>query len=859
MRNARPQPIVAATIPPQEAWLFRTFMRSARLLLAVFAFAATAAAADASTAAGEALFDAQIQPLLAARCASCHGAKLPTSGLSLGSREALLEGGNRGPSIVAGKPAESLLIQAVRQDGDLKMPPGGKLSADEIAALEKWVELGAPWSAKAVSQSSPEASHWSFQPIRRPEPPAPVWPDKVRNAIDRFVQARLAKDKLTPSPEADRATLIRRVSLDLTGLLPTPEDVLAFEQDAAPDAYAKMVERYLASPHYGERWGRHWLDIAHYADSNGYNLDGEREVWRYRDWVIRALNDDKPFDEFVIEQIAGDLLPHPTQDQLIATGFHRNTLINLEGGIDFEQYRVEAVVDRVDTIGQAFLGLTLGCARCHDHKYDPISQKEFYQFYAFYNSIDELDGEDGEAGRQDPFKPLLEFGTPEELAKRDVIRVQLEVLEKEVSDYETELAKSQAEWETGLSKEWIAKLGDEDQFALAVPAEKRNPFQKATIARMHRKDDLGWNERQASIAAVRKRLPDLESTMVMRELPEPRESYIHLGGDFLRHGVTVQPDTLKLLPAMDVEGSHRPTRLDLAKWLMSGSNPLTARVSVNRVWQRYFGLGLVETENDFGTQGSAPSHPELLDWLASEFRDKGWSQKDLHRLILTSHTYRQASLHRDDSTEIDPRNRLLSRQNRLRLEAEAVRDAALSASGLLTAEIGGPSVHPPQPDGASKLGQMQRDWVADTDKERFRRGMYTYFWRSSPHPGLMVFDAPDSTNACTRRPRSNTPLQALTLLNDTAYYEFAQGLAKRVLTEGPAAGPQRLDYAFRLCVARPPDATEREELAGFLAEQLDAFQTKPEAARPIADTPELAAWTAVGRVLLNLDEFITRE
>ena len=330
-------------------------MLCARLLFVALALSVAASAADE----GSGLVRAQIEPLLTSQCAACHGAKLPTSGLSLGSREALLEGGNRGPSIVAGKPSESLLIQAVRHDGDLKMPPAGKL-APMRSLLEKWVEMGAPWSAKAVSEA--EDKHWSFQPIRRAAPPEPVWPELARNPIDRFVQARLRQEGLKPSPEADRATLIRRVSLDLTGLSPTPAETLAFEQDRSPDAYEKMVQRYLASPHYGERWGRHWLDIAHYADSNGYNLDHPREIWKYRDWVIRALNEDKPFDVFVAEQIAGDLLPNPTEDQLIATGFHRNTLINLEGGIDFEQYRVEAVVDRVDTVGQAFLGLTLGCA-----------------------------------------------------------------------------------------------------------------------------------------------------------------------------------------------------------------------------------------------------------------------------------------------------------------------------------------------------------------------------------------------------------------------------------------------------------------------------------------------------------------
>ena len=811
----------------------------------------------ASSAGASELFDSEVKPLLDARCMACHGAKAASGGLTLTSREALLTGGNRGAAIAPGDPEASLLMKAVRQDGDLKMPPGPPLSAEEQAVLARWIESGAEWGASAETADD-RPKHWSFQPVARPEPPEAKWPELARNPIDQFIQAKLAEANLEPSPEADRATLIRRLSLDITGLPPTPAEVAAFVDDKRPDAYEQLVDRLLASPHYGERWGRHWLDIAHYADSNGYNIDGPRQMWMYRDWLIDALNRDLPFDRFVTEQIAGDLLPNPTEEQLIATGFHRNTLINLEGGIDFEQYRVEAVVDRVDTVGQAFLGLTLGCARCHTHKYDPISQKEFYQIYAFYDSIDELSGEDGEEGRQDAFKPMLEFGSPEELLKRDVIQEQIDLLQQNLSAYEKELDSKRADWEASLSEEAKAELADEIQYVLSVPAAERNSIQNKALNRVYRGQDLGWSERQGSINALRKRLPELDTTMIMRERDEPRETYIHLGGDFLRKGVTVEPGTLRALPPLRADG-RRATRLDFAKWLVSDENPLTPRVTVNRVWQRYFGLGIVETENDFGTQGAPPSHPELLDWLASWYRDNGWKTKDLHKLIVTSHAYRQASHHREDATEADPRNKLLSRQNRLRLEAEGVRDIALAVSGLLNPEIGGKSVFPPQPEGASKLGQMQRDWEEETDEQRFRRGMYTYFWRASPHPGLMVFDAPDSTNACTRRPRSNTPLQALTLLNDKAYFEFAQGMAKRVLDEGGDSNADRLDYAFQLCVAREPAAEERDQLSEFLAQQLDELQTNRDEAQAIAETPELAAWTAVSRVLLNLDELITRE
>ncbi len=804
-------------------------------------------------------FISQIKPLFDAKCAACHSAQVSSGGMTLVGRAALLDGGNRGASIVPGDADASILIQAVRQSGDLKMPPGGKLTAEEIAALEKWVADGAVWPGDEADAKNPAADHWSFQPIAKPQPPAAAHPALARNAIDHFVQARLAKENLAPSPEADRATLIRRISLDLTGLPPSPEQVAAFVNDDSPDAYEKLVDTLLASPHFGERWARHWLDIAHYADSNGYNIDGKREIWKYRDWLIDAFNRDLPFDQFVAQQIAGDLLPSPTRDQLVATGFHRNTLINLEGGIDFEQYRVEAVVDRVDTVGAAFLGLTLGCARCHTHKYDPITQKEFYQFYAFYDSIDELSGADGEEGRNDAYKPVIEFGSPDELAKRDVIRGQLALLQDELDAYEKEIAPKQPEWEASLTEEQLAEYRDELRHVLEdVPAADRNSIQTTSAKRAFHEADLGWSERTASIKAVRDREPDLDWTMVMRDLDEPRTSYVHLGGDFLRKGVEVEPGTPAALPPLRARGD-RADRLDLANWLVSDENPLTARVTVNRVWQRFFGLGIVETENDFGTQGRAPSHPELLDWLASDFRDNGWDLKDLIRTIALSHTYRQASTHRDDIAEIDSRNRLLSRQNRLRLEAEAIRDAALTVSGLLAPKIGGPSVFPPQPAGASKLGQMQRDWVTDTDENRFRRGMYTFFWRASPHPGLMTFDAPDSTVACTRRVRSNTPLQALTLLNDEAYVEFAQGLAKRVAAEAGDDRDQRLEHAFRIALCRDPQPEEEARLATLFSAQLDSFQTEPDQAQAVADNPEMAAWTAVSRVLLNLDEFITRE
>ena len=821
------------------------------------------------------LFETEIQPILAQNCLVCHNDTLRSSGLAFISRAAVLQGGNRGPAAVAGDAAASLLLKAVRQTSDLKMPPTGKLPDDQIAAIERWIARGLPWPAGPETAAAPAAKKrdlWSVKPIRKPEPPAVQNSAWATHPIDRFVLARLEKENIAPSPEAERATLIRRLSLDLLGLPPSPAEVEQFVNDKAPDAYERLVDRLLASEHYGERWGRHWLDAARYADSDGYTIDGKRDMWKYRDWVINAINRDLPFDQFVIEQMAGDLLPNPTADQMVATGFNRNTLLNQEGGIDFEQYRVEAVVDRVSTTGSVFLGLTLGCARCHDHKFDPISQREFYQIYAFFNNVDELTKSWGEDGRNRAQNPILEFGTPEELAKRDIVKGQTELLERDLETYKEQLLAKQAEWEAALTKEKIAEMREEVRGIFDLPPDKRNDIQADAVRRVYLNSELGYKERQAGIGALRERFPKLTTALVMRELPEPRQAFIHLGGDFLRRGVDVEPGVPTVLPQLKSDG--RPSRLDLARWLVSRENPLTARVTINRVWQQYFGKGLVDTQDDFGTQGSPPSHPELLDWLASEFIDRGWSLKAMHRLIVTSATYRQSSGQRPDLQEFDPVNRLLARQSRLRLDSEIVRDNALAAAGLLSAKIGGPSVFPPQPEGASKLGQMQRDWKVSEGEDRYRRGLYTYFWRSSPHPGLMVFDAPDSTTTCTRRVRSNTPLQALTLLNDEAYLEAAEALAARVLKEAPPETTGRLRYAFELCTSRPPDASEQETLSRFVTSQLDDFQTDPKLAETVLrrdaaangaapynkeQLPELAAWAATARVLMNLDEFITRE
>jgi hypothetical protein len=768
-----------------------------------------------------------VKPILAANCYACHGAKVQMMGLRLDTAAAML--GARTRVVVPGNSAESRIIHAVLgAEGVTRMPQQKPpLSAQQIALLKAWIDQGAkaPASEPADSGNSGR-THWSFVAPNRPAHPAVKNRTWARNGIDLFILDRLEREGITPAAEADRTTLIRRVSLDLVGLLPSVEEVGAFVLDTRRDAYERLVDRLLASPHYGERWGRHWLDLARYADSNGYSIDSAREIWKYRDWVIDALNRDMPFNQFAIEQIAGDMLPNATTEQKIATGFHRNTPFNQEGGIDREQFRVDYVADRVATTGSVFLGLSLGCARCHDHKFDPISQREYYQMFAFLNNADE---------------PVLELASPEEIAKRNSIRAQFRTLEGEFE---------------GLQREWLKKLPEENRrqlsaeilTILALSAGQRDDRQKEVLWKFFMDQGADFRERILAVMKLKNEEPKIPTVLVMQELAKPRESYVHVGGDFTRKGERVSPGVPRVLHALPAIDS--PNRLHLARWIADAKNPLIGRVTVNRMWQQYFGTGLVETENDFGTQGSLPTHPELLDWLATEFVGRNWSQKAMHRLIVTSSTYRQASRLRPELSDKDPYNRMLARQNRIRLEAEIIRDAALSASGLLNLTIGGPSVFPPQPDGVFSFTQIPRTWTVSTGADRYRRGMYTHFWRSAGYPALLVFDAPDAITTCTRRIRSNTPLQALTLLNDQAFVELAQALAARVLKER-LDDRERLDYAFRLCLSRPPGDAERERLEQFLKQQLQEFRGGPDASR--------AAWTAVSRVLMNLDEFITRE
>ncbi len=748
----------------------------------------------------------QVKPLLQTHCVKCHGASTQKAGLRLDTATAARKGGGRGSALAPGRPDTSLLLQVVTGSHDEipQMPyKRGPLDSAQIDLLRQWVQEGA---VAPADETPSDDRHWAYlAPVRAPVPKI----DGAAHPIDAFIQDRLARAGLQPSPPAAPETRLRRLALDLTGLPPSPAEIDRFL--AGGDEQAE-IERLLASAAYGERWGRWWLDQARYADSNGYSIDAPRSIWPYRDWVIRALNADQPFDQFTLEQIAGDLLPGATNEQLIATGFHRNTQINQEGGIDKEQFRIESVFDRVATTGTVWLGLTIACAQCHDHKFDALSQREYYQLFAFFNNQDE---------------PTLSVPDPSQDSVR--LNSQLREVQSQLDTHVGARLDALAKWETGLNPTARKALPKATARILAKPAAQRSAAdRRALFKAMTGTGDPVFNPLYDRQLQLEESLSKGVTTLVLKERAEARRTTVFTKGDFTRPAGEVTPATPAVLPPLEVE---KPNRLDLARWLVHRDNPLTARVIVNRVWQQYFGRGLVETENDFGTMGTLPSHPELLDWLAVEFMAKGWSLKHLHRLIVSSAAYRQTSTvspaARAAAAAVDPDNRLLWRQNRLRLDAEIVRDVGLAASGLLAPKLGGPPVYPPIPEGVMSLGQVKRAWPVSQGADRYRRGLYTFVFRATPPPGLSVFDAPDGFSTCTRRLRSNTPLQALTLLNDAAFVEFAKALEQILRTDG-------LDTAFRRCTGRLPSAEEKATLAPL--------------------TPFEAA-----RVLLNLDETITRE
>ena len=707
----------------------------------------------------------------------------------------------------------------------------------------------------------PKPPHWAYVTPTRPELPKVQRVSWPRNGIDYFILERLEQEKLPPAPEAEPAVLLRRMSLDLIGLPPTIQEADAFLADPSPEAYEKVVDRLLASPHYGERWARPWLDLARYADTQGYEKDNRRSQWPWRDWVVSALNRNLPFDQFTVEQIAGDLLPNATRDQKVATGFHRNTMTNTEGGTDDEEYRHEAVIDRVNTTMSVWMGTTIACAQCHDHKYDPFATKEYYQLYAFFNQTADRD--------QDDERPTLKLPSPEQEAQLQQLRTANATLEIKLSTQTPELDAALARWEKTVSP-GVTTIPAGLSNILAVAPEQRSAQQRAALAKHYRSIAPELQAAREESARFQKQTAALESsipvTAVMEELASPRETRVHTRGAYLNLGDKVEPGVPAVWPGLPA--NQPANRLGFARWLVDTNNPLIARVAMNRLWQQYFGIGLVETLEDFGAQGEPPSHPRLLDWLATEFMARNWDVKAMHKLIATSATYRQSSRITPEAAQRDPYNRLLARGPRVRLEAEMVRDQALAVSGLLSPKMGGPPVMPPQPDGIWQVVYSGDQWATSPGDDRYRRGLYTFWRRTSPYPSMITFDAPSREYCVVRRNRSNTPLQALTLLNDPVYIEAAVALAGRMMKEGGVSPAERAAYGFRLAVARAPQAGEEARLVSLYYNELAKFKANPKAAAALlangatqasngADPAERAAWTVVANVLLNLDEVVS--
>ena len=1022
--------------------------------------------ADDPPAAATVDFARDVRPILEANCYACHGPEKQKSDFRLDDRAAALRGGNEGKAIEPGKAGESDLIKRlVSDDKTFVMPPKGKrLTEAQIGTLRTWIDQGATWPDKLNDKDAKARDHWAFKAPHRPESPSVKAKDWARNPIDRFVLEKLEREGLKPSPEADKVTLVRRLSLDLIGLPPTIEEVDAYLADTSDDAYARVVERLLESPHYGERWGRHWLDAARYADSDGYEKDKSRAVWFYRDWVVAAFNRDLPYNQFVVEQLAGDQLPGATQDQVVATGFLRNSMINEEGGIDPEQFRMDAMFDRMDAVGKGVLGLTIQCAQCHTHKYDPITHEEYYRLFAFLNNdhesqrvvyapdeqmkvadaarriqeveaglrhttpdwrermakweasvkkgqpkwvvveptqtseadtrfypqkdgsvlglgyaptkftfvfkakadlpeiqafrlelltdpnlpaggpgrsfkgtmaltefqVEEADAKAPEkpkpvklvaasadfANEERPLEPNFDdksgqkritgpvqfaidgkdetaWGIDAGAGRRNVDRKAVFVAEKPIahaagSELTFKIVNDHGGWNSddhqnnNVGRFRLSVTADKDAKAdplparvrkiLEIPADRRSAAQEAVVFSHWRTTVAEFKEANDKIDAIWKEWPEGSTALTLAPREEGRKTAMLKRGDWLKPGKEVTPGVPAFLHPLP-EGAE-PNRLTFARWLVDPKSPTTARVFVNRMWQAYFGLGLVATSEDFGTQSERPSHPELLDWLAVEFMDRGWSVKAMHRLIVNSATYRQAAKLTPEMQARDPYNRLIARGPRLRVEAEIVRDVALSASGLLNAKVGGPSVYSPAPAFLflPPASYAPFPWKEEEGADRYRRALYTFRRRSTPYPALAAFDAPNGDFSCVRRLRSNTPLQALTSLNEALFIECARALARKTLESGGKTDADRVNYAFRRVLSRPPTDEEAKVLLDVLKKQaqriadgwinprdLAAGKNEPIDPPPGATPAQLAAYTVVSRVLLNLDEAITKE
>ncbi len=767
--------------------------------LALSLLAANVALPADAPPAGPVDFNRDVRPILSNNCFQCHGPDEKTRKADL--RLDTADGAKT--AITPGKPDQSeLIVRLTAAHDEGLMPPaktGKKLTAREIEVLKQWVKDGAKFSA-----------HWAYIRPQRAEIPKTKF--QTANAVDNFVFTRLEAEKLAPSAEADRYALARRVALDLTGLPPTADEVTAFVADTSANAYEKYVDRMLSKPAFGEHWARLWLDLARYADSAGYADDPQRTIWKYRDYVIESFNANKRFDRFTIEQIAGDLLPNPTTEQLVATAFHRNTMTNSEGGTSDEEFRNVAVVDRVNTTFLVWMGTSMACAQCHTHKYDPLTQKEYFQAFAFFNNTADADRPDE--------SPTLPFWTPELTAKK-------EKLEKEVADLEASL-KGKKPDEMKPERDKLAAL----------------------------KKDL---------AAVK----PLTTVPVMKELTgaQRRKTRLQYRGNFMDLGDEVTEGTPAAFHAFPKDAPK--TRLQFARWLVSGENPLTARVIANRFWEQIFGTGIVRTSEEFGIQGELPSHPELLDFLALDLQ-ADWDVKRFLKLLVMSNAYRQSAKVTRELFDRDPENRLLARGPRVRLTAEMVRDQALAAAGLLSPKMLGPSVRPHQPNlGVNAAFGGSIDWQTSAGEDKYRRGIYTQWRRSNPYPSMSTFDAPNRDTCVVRRARTNTPLQALVLMNDPVYTEAAQALARRVIEKGGVTTAKKAAFAVQACLIRPATEAEVARLVKLYDEAKQKFEKDAPKATQFATNPlgplpkgvdaaDAAAWTVVANVILNLDEMLMK-
>ena len=847
---------------------------AALLLLALAAPAAAQQPVD---------FARDVLPILSDHCFQCHGPdeKARKADLRLDRKEDALRADS--PVIVPGKSAESELVKRIVTDepGEVMPPPrvNKKLKPEQLAILKRWVDQGAAWGR-----------HWAFEPVRRPAVP------QVKNAspIDAFIVDRLNRERLTQSPPADKERLIRRVTLDLTGLPPTPAEVDAFLKDDSPDAYEKVVDRLLASPRFGERMAWDWLDAARYADSNGYQGDGERTMWPWRDWVVRAFNDDLPYDRFTLWQLAGDRLSNPTTDQVLATGFNRNHMINGEGGRIPEENRIEYVFDQAETTAAVWLGLTFTCARCHDHKFDPISQKDYYRLFAFFNQTP-VTG----AGGNGQTPPVIDFATPKQEQTRKDTQKAHDDLAKQVTAIEAKLREAGMVLKDGKYETTLPQLIES---ALRKGPNDRADQNYDELIKHYRETEPEYVKLLGDLRQARKNrdaaAQAVPKVMVMADQPKPRDTFVLTRGAYDKPEGTVLPGTPAVFRKPDAATPwfpKRQTRLELAGWVVSPDNPLTARVTVNRIWQMFFGTGLVKTTEDFGVQGERPSHPELLDWLAAEFVNpnpspagrgektppsfpgKGvgglgsaqpWSMKHLVRLIVTSATYRQSSKVTPELRERDPDNRMLARGPRCRLPAWMIRDQALAASGLMTPTIGGPPVKPYQPPGIWEEATFgNKQYKQDHGEALYRRSLYV-FWRRIVGP-TMFFDAANRQTCSVKSVVTNTPLQALTTLNDTTFVEAARALAQLAMENAGETDTDRLTFAFRRVVARKPTDAELKILAGSLDKQRLVYTLDVPAAKKLLavgesprneklDATEHAALTAVCSLILNLDEALTK-